>query len=598
MKIASFVREGIVDCGLVDGQEKVHLWNGHPRLGSIAPEARLKYLLALSPAERRELAAGFDWQKQAVFNCSSLAPAVPFSPLYIYAHNNNPTTWKRQFGVKFRWNIPRVTVFRVRPWSSFSGHGATVDLPQEGKLAHGCEVGFVIGKEAWQVPESQAADHVAGMVVLNDMSIAGLLGLYDRLRDQGVSSHVNMAVDTLAKSADGNGVMGPWIITVEEMEEHFREQWPAERLTEMRNRTHAFAPYYNLLMWSRTGNRTMDRAHTSALGQGVEYLIAYFSRFMTLPVGTVIGLGAAGWDGQACTLAATEGATQDLEVEIEHLGTCRTHIRRTGTHAQRPQSPFLQRLQAENLPVAKQLGARPGRSLWICRGNYRRATVVEGIPEEARFNPLLYPSRVLGEDPARLVFQPHMGRINIEVHLAAVIGQPAYNLEQTEARSCLAGIAILLSCRDLSLGDWLEQPFDFEARGAWFLGGCADGFARLGTVTPVERHEDLTNRRLTLQVGEEPPRVFSTADYRAPLEELVSLCARQITLLPGDLLSLGPTDAPWILPAQPTFQGKIRATGEGLGEVMVTVEDRRDPKDQQDNSHWLNAGVYRTPGWK
>jgi hypothetical protein len=55
MRLASFVREGRIDCGvLTEGGYRV--FDGHPALGGMPPERRLVAVLAMSADDRRRLA--------------------------------------------------------------------------------------------------------------------------------------------------------------------------------------------------------------------------------------------------------------------------------------------------------------------------------------------------------------------------------------------------------------------------------------------------------------------------------------------------------------------------------------------------------------
>jgi 5-oxopent-3-ene-1,2,5-tricarboxylate decarboxylase/2-hydroxyhepta-2,4-diene-1,7-dioate isomerase len=67
---------------------------------------------------------------------------------------------------------PRAPVLYVKPRNTLAGPGAAVGVPAD---APGLEVvatlGLVIGRAACRVPASQAADHVAGWVLVADLSV-------------------------------------------------------------------------------------------------------------------------------------------------------------------------------------------------------------------------------------------------------------------------------------------------------------------------------------------------------------------------------------------------------------------------------------------
>jgi 2-keto-4-pentenoate hydratase/2-oxohepta-3-ene-1,7-dioic acid hydratase in catechol pathway len=68
------------------------------------------------------------------------------------------------------------------------------------------ELGFVIGRRCRHVPATQASEVIAGYTVINDVSVRD----YQRRTSQF----------TLGKSFDTHGVMGPWIVTGDEVDPH------------------------------------------------------------------------------------------------------------------------------------------------------------------------------------------------------------------------------------------------------------------------------------------------------------------------------------------------------------------------------------------
>ena len=587
MKITSFVHDGQFDCGLVDGQGHIYRLDGCEAVRAISPSQRLPALLAMDRDERRQVVKQFEFTAESKIHPRVLAPAVPLCPLFFYGHGNSPTIWRRQQGPRFRWNIPRMTHFRVRPWTSLSGNGDTVELPVKASLAHGAEFAVVLGKDAYRVPETEAESYIAGVLVMNDLFMSGLHGDYDNLPDEELSRYMVMSLDCMSKSADGNGAIGPWITTVEELEDAYTARMGTQRLSAMRKSSYASAYLYDLIIQTSIDGKLSERGHTSATLLGAEYLIAYFSQFMTLPAGTILGLGAPSWDGQMVDIPEQLGSRSKLEVSIEQVGDLQTHIERVGCHRERKRSPFLARVQRWGMDENKTKKS-PSRSVWICRGNYLKADEIEGVPESNRYCANLYPPGVLGKPGAPLVLAPHMGAVECEVHLAGVIGRPCYNIEEGEALECLAGVTVMLHLRDRSLGHRIKTPTDYETRGVHYLGGCADGFARLSPVVPLTHADDLDSLVMSVSIQDGDMVQTHSGGYRNGLNGMIAMCTRQITLLPDDVLSLGRSGSPLVLAENTYVDGKVlHAEIENLGRIDCTLKDHRNPEAQHGNTHGL-----------
>ncbi len=89
------------------------------------------------------------------------------------------------------------------------GSGASVSAPPFTKqLDYEIEVGIVIGKPAYQVKIEDALDYVAGLAIFNDLSA----------RDIQAREHANKVI-LLGKSFKGSCPLGPWLVTLDELED-------------------------------------------------------------------------------------------------------------------------------------------------------------------------------------------------------------------------------------------------------------------------------------------------------------------------------------------------------------------------------------------
>ncbi|MBI5844697.1 MAG: fumarylacetoacetate hydrolase family protein [Deltaproteobacteria bacterium] len=168
----------------------------------------------------------------------------------------------------------------------------------------------------------------------------------------------------------------------------------------------------------------------------------------------------------------------------------------------------------------------------ICLGKNYADHAKEGgmsIPE----TPLLFsktPNTVNGPfDP--VILPESDTQIDWEVELAVVIGRTCKRVGEKDAPAFIAGYTVMndVSARTV-------QFFDKQ----WFRGKSFDGFAPLGPVlvTPDELG-DVSRLRLTTHVNGELMQDGATSDLIFDVYSLVSFISRDITLVPGDIISTG-----------------------------------------------------------
>src|SRR5207248_2211920 len=102
---------------------------------------------------------------------------------------------------------PETPTFFAKFANALARPGATVALPRySSKVDYEAEVAFVIGKRAKDVAEVDALDHVAGYMLLNDLSA----------RDMQFATPQWMP----GKVFDGAAPCGPWLVTPDEAGPH------------------------------------------------------------------------------------------------------------------------------------------------------------------------------------------------------------------------------------------------------------------------------------------------------------------------------------------------------------------------------------------
>ncbi|WP_403022761.1 fumarylacetoacetate hydrolase family protein [Salinibacterium sp. GXW1014] len=278
MKLASLRTDaGIVAAAVVD-DEVVDLSVAAPEL----PNDAVAILIsgeAGAEAVARAIASG---KGRRPLNLSELESPVQ-NPQKFIAVGRNYLEHVKEIGEE----LPKdPTVFSK--WNNtIAAPYADVQVPAvSDRLDFECELGVVIGRRARHVSEANAPLVIAGYVCINDYSVRD----YQMMGGQWV----------LGKSFDGHGVVGPWIVTPDELDPH------------------------NLPIRTIVNGETRQSSNTKNLIFTVERLIAHLSGAMTLEPGDLIATGTPGGVG---VMENRYLAAGDLvRVEIDGIGAIENRI--------------------------------------------------------------------------------------------------------------------------------------------------------------------------------------------------------------------------------------------------------------------------------
>ena len=152
--------------------------------------------------------------------------------------------------------VPSEPVFFTKAISCLSGPDDPVMMPFEGtKLDWEVELGVFIGTTCRHVEAAKALDHVAGFVLVNDVSERAFQMERGSQWDKG-------------KGCDTFGPTGPWLVTPDEI-----------------------ADCQDLDMFLDVNGRRMQTGNTRTMIFSVAECIAYVSRFITLHPGDLLITG-------------------------------------------------------------------------------------------------------------------------------------------------------------------------------------------------------------------------------------------------------------------------------------------------------------------
>jgi 2-keto-4-pentenoate hydratase/2-oxohepta-3-ene-1,7-dioic acid hydratase in catechol pathway len=154
------------------------------------------------------------------------------------------------------------------------------------KLDYEGELGFVIGRRCRHVSREDAPGVIAGYVVINDVSVRDF--------------QLRTSQWLLGKSFDTHGVIGPWIVTADELDPH------------------------TLDIRTLVNGEERQRSNTSQLIFDVFSQIELLSSVCTLEVGDVVATGTPGGVGAASEKWLKVGDV--VRVEIEGIGAIENRI--------------------------------------------------------------------------------------------------------------------------------------------------------------------------------------------------------------------------------------------------------------------------------
>jgi 2-keto-4-pentenoate hydratase/2-oxohepta-3-ene-1,7-dioic acid hydratase in catechol pathway len=218
-----------------------------------------------------------------------------------------------------------------------------------------------------------------------------------------------------------------------------------------------------------------------------------------------------------------------------------------------------------------------GQKIYCLAQNSRSHLKEQGKPTPPRpyvftrfFNSLVGPSE-------SLILSSSGAFPDVELELAAVIGQRGKRIPTAKAMEHVAGFTIAL---DMGYRD-LQYPEGSAVD--WVMGKGFDATMAVGPwVVPKEEVGDPYPLAMELKVGADVRQKGDTSDYVFRIPEIVAHLSQGITFEPGDLISLGS------LGGTPGFEfgkesrrlkpgDKIEASIEKIGRLVIPVKVEAPP---------------------
>jgi 2-keto-4-pentenoate hydratase/2-oxohepta-3-ene-1,7-dioic acid hydratase in catechol pathway len=202
-------------------------------------------------------------------------------------------TGKPAAGVPDVW-YQRPTWYKCNRFS-FVGHEAEVTWPPYAELMDfECELACVIGRRGTNIPANEARDYIFGLTIFNDFSARDI---------QVVERPLGMG-PMKGKDFDTGNVLGPWIVTLDEIGDP-----------------------QALDMEARVNGERWGGGNSSAMHHTFSDILAFISQSETLHPGEVIASGTVP-TGCGLELGRFLQSGDVVELEIEKIGVLRNRILR------------------------------------------------------------------------------------------------------------------------------------------------------------------------------------------------------------------------------------------------------------------------------
>ena len=181
---------------------------------------------------------------------------------------------------------------------SVVGPDAEVQWPAyAGLLDYELELACIIGTRGVDIPRDEALGHVFGYTIFNDVSA----------RDAQMREMAGQLGPAKGKDFDTGNVLGPWIVTADEIGDP-----------------------HDLTMVARVNGEEWSRGTSATMHHRFEDVIAFVSQSETLHPGEVLGSGTVG-TGCGLELGRFLSPGDVVELEIEKIGVLRNRIVRGGS---------------------------------------------------------------------------------------------------------------------------------------------------------------------------------------------------------------------------------------------------------------------------
>jgi 2-keto-4-pentenoate hydratase/2-oxohepta-3-ene-1,7-dioic acid hydratase in catechol pathway len=274
MKLATFTHSGTTRIGVVDGDEIVDLSVAAPEL----PTDMLAFIEA-GPDAMQAANAAVAKGKRIPLSEAHLEAPIARPPKFL-AIGLNYADHVAETGM----DTPEHVMIFNKQSTCVTGPTDPVHVPKVSHvLDYEGELGIVIGKRGRHVSRENAADYIAGYVIVDDVTV----------RDW----QFHTPTWTMGKSFDTHGPTGPWIVTTDEITNP-----------------------HQLDLRTYVNDELRQESNTKQLIFDCFYLVEHISKAFTLEPGDIIATGTPGGAGLLRKPPVLLKDGDIVRVEIDGIG--------------------------------------------------------------------------------------------------------------------------------------------------------------------------------------------------------------------------------------------------------------------------------------
>ncbi|MGN6816279.1 MAG: fumarylacetoacetate hydrolase family protein [Solirubrobacterales bacterium] len=280
MRLVTFDAGDGARAGVIEDDRVVDAWAllGEPHRGG------LRELIAANRIDDLRGRLGDTGAPSHPLSAVQLLPPIP-DPDKIVCIGLNYRKHAAEVGVE---EPPARATFFAKYRNALVADGATVKAPTA-KTDFEAEVAFVVGRQAKDVDEAEALDHVAGYTLLNDLSARDLQGATPQWMP--------------GKVFDGAAPCGPYLVTPDEA-----------------------GPTNQIGIRLTLNGEEMQNSSTADLIFGVPELVAQLSSLMTLAPGDLVATGTPEGVGMGRNPRVWLADGDEIVIESPALGRLTTRI--------------------------------------------------------------------------------------------------------------------------------------------------------------------------------------------------------------------------------------------------------------------------------
>ncbi len=278
MKLVRYGKAGAEKPGLIDSDGTIRDLSAHVKdfAGDALLPANIKKLAALDPKSLPAVAAGTRLGSCVPKPGNFIAVGLNFADHA--AETNNP--------------IPAEPILFNKAPNTIQGPDDDVIIPPGSlKTDWEVELAFVIGQPGYRISEADAANHIAGYFICNDVSERAY-----QIERSGQWMK--------GKSLPTFGPVGPWLVTPDEA-----------------------GDVQNLKMWLKLNDQYVQNGSSKTMIFNCQFLVHYISQFMHLDAGDIITTGTPPGVGLGMKPPLFLKGGDTMEVGIEGLGAQHQHVK-------------------------------------------------------------------------------------------------------------------------------------------------------------------------------------------------------------------------------------------------------------------------------